>query len=158
MGLPYAYADFISPDGEALTALYRERFRPSATLKAPYVLLATWAIAAPDADEALALTSSGRMMFKLLRRGRPGLVPSVEVAQRFLASEGSEGPPRRMICGTPEEVRASLEERARAYLADELMVVAITHEHAPRVRSYELLAEAFGLEAAPRAEVGVGTG
>jgi len=145
LGLPYSYADFIAPDGEDVTQLYRERFVPSEQLAAPYVLLCTWALAAGDEDEALALTSSGRMMFKLLRRGRPILIPPVDVARRFLESEGDTHPPRRMVCGTPEQVRARLEERVQRYVADELMLVTITHEHAARVRSYELLAEAFGL-------------
>jgi luciferase family oxidoreductase group 1 len=147
LGLPYAYADFIAPDGEDVTALYRERFTPSEQHTAPQVLLCTWAIAADTEEEALALTSSGRMMFKLLRRGRPILIPPVDLAQRFLQSEGDTEPPRRMVCGTPEQVRGRLLERVQRYHADELMLVTITYEHSARVRSYELLAEAFGLEA-----------
>jgi luciferase family oxidoreductase group 1 len=146
LGLPYAYADFIAPDGEDVAKLYRERFTPSEQLKAPHLMIATWAVAAEDEDEALALTSSGRMMFKMLRRGRPILIPPIDVAQRFLISEGDTQPPRRMVCGTPEQVRARLEERVQRYVADELMLVTITFEHAARLRSYELLADAFGLE------------
>lgn len=157
LGLPYAYADFISPDGEDVARLYRDRFTPSAQLAAPYVLLATWAVAAETEQEALALTSSGRMMFKLLRRGRPILIPPVDRAMAFLEHEGDTRPPRRMVCGTPEQVRARLEERVQRYVADELMLVTITHEHAPRVRSYELLAEAFGLDAVPDATDAVTT-
>jgi len=145
LGLPYAYADFIAPDGEETARLYRERFVPSPQLAAPRTLIATWAVAAETEEEALALTSSGRMMFKLLRRGRPILIPPVDVAQRFLETEGDAAPPRRMVCGTPEQVRARLEERVQRYLADELMLVTITHDPAARVRSYELLAQAFGL-------------
>ncbi len=147
LGLPYAYADFISPDGEAHAQLYRERFEPSPQLATPRVLIATWAVAAETEEEALALTASGRMMFKLLRRGRLILIPPVEVAQRFLEHEGDTEPPRRMVCGTPEQVRARLEERVQRYVADELMLVTITFDPAAKIRSYELLAEAFGLEA-----------
>ncbi|MTD44428.1 MsnO8 family LLM class oxidoreductase [Conexibacter sp. W3-3-2] len=147
LGLPYAYADFISPDGHDVAQLYRDRFVPGEHLRAPQLLLASWALAAPDAAEALALVSSGRMMFKMLRRGRPMLVPPTDVAQRFLESEGDTAPPRRMVCGTPEQVRAALEERVQRYRADELMLVTITHDHAARVRSYRLLADAFGLDA-----------
>jgi alkanesulfonate monooxygenase SsuD/methylene tetrahydromethanopterin reductase-like flavin-dependent oxidoreductase (luciferase family) len=49
------------------------------------------------------------------------------------------------VVGSPETVRAGLEEVVREYGADELMIVTITHEHAARRRSYELIAEAFGL-------------
>ena len=55
---------------------------------------------------------------------------------------------RRVVVGTPETVRAGLEEVAAEYGADEVLVVTITHDHEARKRSYELLAEAFGLEAA----------
>jgi alkanesulfonate monooxygenase SsuD/methylene tetrahydromethanopterin reductase-like flavin-dependent oxidoreductase (luciferase family) len=42
-------------------------------------------------------------------------------------------------------VRAGLVEVAAEYGADEVLVVTITHDHEARKRSYELLAEAFGL-------------
>ena len=42
-----------------------------------------------------------------------------------------------------------MEEVASEYGADEVIVVTITYDHAMRRRSYELLAEAFGLQ--PRA-------
>jgi alkanesulfonate monooxygenase SsuD/methylene tetrahydromethanopterin reductase-like flavin-dependent oxidoreductase (luciferase family) len=61
------------------------------------------------------------------------------------------GQSRRITAGTPEQVRAELETLAHQYGADELIVVTITHDHAARRRSYELLAEAFGLGALPRA-------
>ncbi len=51
----------------------------------------------------------------------------------------------RTVAGTPAQVRARLLEHAAAYGADEIVVVTITHDFKARVRSYELLAEAFGL-------------
>ncbi len=49
------------------------------------------------------------------------------------------------MIGSPDTVRAGLEQVARDYGADEVMVVTITFEHETRRRSYELIAEAFGL-------------
>jgi alkanesulfonate monooxygenase SsuD/methylene tetrahydromethanopterin reductase-like flavin-dependent oxidoreductase (luciferase family) len=67
----------------------------------------------------------------------------------FLASEGRPAsgplPGRRGIIGTPEVVRAGLESLASEYGADEVIVVTITHDHGARRRSYELIADAFGL-------------
>jgi alkanesulfonate monooxygenase SsuD/methylene tetrahydromethanopterin reductase-like flavin-dependent oxidoreductase (luciferase family) len=54
-----------------------------------------------------------------------------------------------MVLGSPETVRAGLEELVSAYGAEEAIVVGITHDHAARRRSYELIAEAFGLAGAP---------
>ncbi|HTX45020.1 MAG TPA: hypothetical protein VMD48_02030, partial [Solirubrobacteraceae bacterium] len=68
----------------------------------------------------------------------------------FLRSEGSRTsgglPGRRGIIGSPEKVRAEIEALAAEYGADEVIVVTITHDHGARRRSYELLADAMGLE------------
>jgi hypothetical protein len=49
-------------------------------------------------------------------------------------------------------VRAKLEELAEGYGAEEVIVVTITYDHAARRRSYELIAEAFGLQPSRREE------
>jgi alkanesulfonate monooxygenase SsuD/methylene tetrahydromethanopterin reductase-like flavin-dependent oxidoreductase (luciferase family) len=51
------------------------------------------------------------------------------------------------VVGSPATVRAGLEEVAAEYGAGEILVVTITHEHGARLRSYELIAEAFELAA-----------
>jgi alkanesulfonate monooxygenase SsuD/methylene tetrahydromethanopterin reductase-like flavin-dependent oxidoreductase (luciferase family) len=50
--------------------------------------------------------------------------------------------------GAPQTVRAELEALAADFGAEGVVAVTITHDHAARRRSYELLAEAFDL---PRA-------
>jgi alkanesulfonate monooxygenase SsuD/methylene tetrahydromethanopterin reductase-like flavin-dependent oxidoreductase (luciferase family) len=89
------------------------------------------------------------MLMLMLYRGQLIPVPSVETALAFLAKEGvaAETLPvgRRIIVGTPEKVRAMLEEVAADYKAEEVFVVNIMHSHAARKRSYELIAKAFGL-------------
>jgi len=51
----------------------------------------------------------------------------------------------RMVVGAPDVVRTRLEALADEYGTDELMVVTVCHDHQARLRSYELLAEAFDL-------------
>ena len=156
LGLPYAYADFINPEGSAITASYRERFAASARLDAPRTAVAVWSICAETDEEAQRLASSSRMAMTLLRRGRLIAVPPVEQALRFLESEGkTRAGGRRMVLGSPATVRAGLEEAARAYGAEEVIVVTITHDHAARRRSYELIADAFGLRATAAGSVRV---
>jgi hypothetical protein len=55
------------------------------------------------------------------------------------------------VAGDPPTVRVGLEEVAREYGADEVIVVTIAFEHAARVRSYELIADAFELTSGLRA-------
>ena len=84
----------------------------------------------------------------MLRRGRLIAVPPVEKAERFLQGRGParQGrPAARLVLGTPDAVRAELEEVAAEYGAEEVIVVTITYDHEARRRSYELIAEAFGL-------------
>jgi luciferase family oxidoreductase group 1 len=149
LGLPYAFADFINPGGAEITRSYQERFADGVRAPRPHTLVAAWAICAETEEEAQRLAASSRMTLRLLRRGQLIPVPPPEKALRYLESEGERTtgsiPGRRGIIGAPETVRAGLERLAEEYAADELMVVTITHDHAARRRSYELIAEAFGL-------------
>jgi luciferase family oxidoreductase group 1 len=161
LGLPYAFADFINPKGAEITALYRERFAEhehagggasgdggaEAGAK-PRVAVGVWVICAETDEEAQRLAASGRMTFTLLRRGQLIAVPPPEKAVEFLAADDRSGQPRsqrRAIVGAPATVRAELEDVVAKYKAEEAIVLSITYAHEARRRSYELLAEEFGL-------------
>lgn len=143
-GLPYVFADFINPNGAENARRYRECFTPSPLLAEPRVGVAVWAVCAETREEAVRLSLSVRMMMTLLYRGRPIPVPTPERALEFIRDEGV--PPellptgRRIVLGTPAEVRRELESVAAEYAAEEIFVVNILHDHAARLRSYELLA------------------
>ncbi len=149
LGLPYAFADFINPSGAEIAKEYRESFRPSLSRSTPEVIAAVWAVCAETDAAAERLASSADMALALLHAGRLIPVPPVEVALRFLQEERAQpklfSRPRRRIVGSPATVRAGIEAAAEEYAAEEVMVVTITYEHAARRRSYELIAEEFGL-------------
>jgi luciferase family oxidoreductase group 1 len=155
LGLPYAFADFInSGDGVDIVNLYRERFVASERLPAARVVVAVWALCADSDEEALELSASARMAALLARRGRFTAVPPVQTAVRFVERRmrgGAADPPprKRMVTGAPATVRADLRQIAADYGVDEVLVVAVTHDHAVRRRSYELLADAFSLDRRP---------
>jgi luciferase family oxidoreductase group 1 len=138
LDLPYAFADFINPDGAEIAAAYRER------AEHPHVAVAVWAICAETDEEADRLASSIAMSMAMLRQNRPIPVPPPEKALRYLAQNPAPSG-RRRIVGSPDTVRAGIEEVVAAYGADEAIVVTITHDHGARRRSYELIADAFGL-------------
>jgi luciferase family oxidoreductase group 1 len=150
LGLPYAFADFINAGGAEIAALYRERFAEHEHAeRKPQTAVAVWVICAETDEQARRLAASGRMTFTLLRRGELIAVPPPEKALEFLASDkpppGQPRSERRAVLGTPSGVRAELEDVAAKYGADELIAVNIVYDHQARRRSYELLAEAFGL-------------
>ena len=66
VGLPYCIADFINSDGLPQAELYKRHFRPSRWLDKPYLMVASWAIAAPSRAEAERLAVPARP-----RGGRP---------------------------------------------------------------------------------------
>jgi luciferase family oxidoreductase group 1 len=147
LGLPYAFADFINPGGVEIARRYREHYTPSETHPEPRVIAAIWALCAETDEEAQRLAASSRMAFTLFLQGRLIPVPPVDVALAFVAEHAQEvealGHRRRWLVGSPSTVRPGIEALAEEYGADEVMIVTITHDHAARRRSYELLAEAF---------------
>ena len=150
-GLPYCFADFINPGGASMAEEYRRRFRPSARLGAPYVMAASWAIAAPTLEEARRLAAPANMMMAHLIAGRLIAVPSVEDALAWLEKQphGYSAAHRRQLLGTPADVHTQIDEVAAEYGADEMMLVNILPDHAARRRSYELLAAEYGLAEQP---------
>lgn len=156
LGLPYSYAHFINPEaGPRAIALYRERYEPSARYPQPLVSAGVSALCAPTEAEAVELSWS-RYCMRFRRRG----VPSVETALAFDYSpaelEYIVYSRSRAAIGDPAMVKARLEALAEELAVDELVLLTITYDFEYRVRSYELIAEAFGLEAVPMAD-GVAT-
>jgi len=154
LGVPYAFADFINPGGAVLADSYRSEFARHHPGVPSTTAVGVWAICAETDEQAQYLAAPSRMTMRLLRQGKLIQVPPPEKALAYLRSIGQERegwiPGRRGIVGSPERVRAGLETVADEYGAEEVIVVTITHDHEARRRSYELIAEAIGLE--PRSD------
>ncbi|WP_435846566.1 LLM class flavin-dependent oxidoreductase [Streptomyces chrestomyceticus] len=150
LGLPFAFAHhFSAANTIPALDLYRESFRPSAVLAEPYALIGVAALAAEDEKEAHRQVLTGALSMIRLRTGRPGLVPSPEEAAAY-AFSGMERDfvdswLSNIIYGTPDAVRTGLDDLAKRTGADELMITANAHGGDVRLRSYELIADAYGL-------------
>ncbi|WP_329198343.1 LLM class flavin-dependent oxidoreductase [Streptomyces sp. NBC_01435] len=153
LGLPFAFAHHFSAQNTIPALdLYRESFRPSAVLDAPYALIGAAALAADDEREARRQVLSGALSMVRLRTGRPGLVPTPEEAEAYAFSpmerEFVDGWLSNIVHGTPDAVRSGLDDLAKRTGADELMITANAHGGEARLRSYELIADAYGLPTA----------
>ncbi|MFN8112660.1 MAG: LLM class flavin-dependent oxidoreductase [Solirubrobacterales bacterium] len=155
-GLGFAFAGQINPE-MAVDALrlYRDGFQPSEEFPEPYAIVSHAVVCADDDETAQRIAAPSRVAFRRLRAGRPTPLPTVEEA---IAEEGPPKPPvpgraERMIVGSPLTVRDRIDELLTLSGADELMAMTNVHDFADRLRSYELLAEAFSLE--PRASEAV---
>ncbi|MFQ6853489.1 LLM class flavin-dependent oxidoreductase [Streptomyces sp. 35M1] len=154
LGLPFAFAHHFSAQNTIPALdLYRESFRPSAVLDAPYALIGVSALAADDEREARRQVLTGALSMVRLRTGRPGLIPSPEEAEAYdfspMEREFVDGWLSNVIHGTADEVRTGLDDLAKRTGADELMITANAHGGDARLRSYGLIAGAYGLPAAP---------
>ncbi|WP_181009375.1 LLM class flavin-dependent oxidoreductase [Streptomyces sp. SM11] len=154
LGLPFAFAHHFSAQNTIPALdLYRESFRPSAALDAPYALIGVSALAADDEREARRQVLTGALSMVRLRTGRPGLIPSPEEAAAYefspMEREFVDGWLANVIHGTADEVRSGLDDLAKRTGADELMITANAHGGEARLRSYDLIADAYGLPAAP---------
>ena len=150
LGLPFAFAHHFSAQNTIPALdLYRESFRPSAVLAEPYAVIGVSALATDDEAEARRQVLTGALSMLRLRTGRPGLIPTPEEAEQYRFSsverEFVDSWLANVIHGTPDTVRTGLDDLAKRTGADELMLTANAHSGEVRVRSYELIADAYGL-------------
>jgi luciferase family oxidoreductase group 1 len=150
-GLGFAFAHHINPD-DAVRALrrYREAFVPSGRRRAPWAILAVALVCAQTDTEAERLALSGKLAMVRFARGIRDLpLPSVEEAESYRYDADEEAihaaRSRDALVGSPERIRDRLLALAEEARADEIMILTHVHAHEARKRSYELLAEAFGV-------------
>jgi luciferase family oxidoreductase group 1 len=150
MGVAFAFAGHFSPDSpEVAMHAYRTRFFPNGMLDKPYAILALSVFCADTQEAAERMASSMLLSFALLRTGHPGRLPSPEEAIAHVYTPEEEKIvaffKKIRIVGTPEKVRARIQELAARSQADEVMIATHAYDPAARMRSYELIAQAFGL-------------
>ncbi|MBP2403021.1 LLM class flavin-dependent oxidoreductase [Streptomyces syringium] len=150
LGLPFSFAHhFSAANTIPALQLYRDSFRPSEVLDRPYAKIGVQAFAADDPKEARRQVLTGALAMLRMRTGRPGLIPTPEEAEAYdfgpAEREFVDDWLRNVVFGTPDEVRAGLNALVERTGADELMLTANAHTPGLRLRSYELIADAYGL-------------
>ena len=125
---------------------YREAFRPSADLDRPYVSVSADVVVAADEATARELATGYGLWVRSIRTGEGAIAfPTPKEAREYTWSDAD----RELVAdrvdtqfaGSPAQVADQLEQFQEATGADELIITTITHDHADRVRSYQLLAE-----------------
>ena len=124
---------------------YRAAFRPSAELEKPHIAVSADVVVADDEDTARRLAAGYGPWVLSIRNGSGAIpFPSPEEADAHVwSSEDRELVADRLdtqFVGTPKQAADQLRRLEQATGADELVITTITHDHADRVRSYELLA------------------
>ncbi|MPZ74634.1 MAG: MsnO8 family LLM class oxidoreductase [Nitriliruptorales bacterium] len=144
-GLPYAFASHFAPQAlQAAVTLYRQQFRPSDQLAEPYVITGMNVIAADSVEEARrqfmdAKRRRARVLFghqgPLTRQQEDVLSSSPAVAEML----------RYSAVGNTDQVIEQLAVFVEHSQADELMLVGAAPDKQAKLRSFELVARAYGL-------------
>ncbi len=145
-GLPYAFASHFAPTYflEAIQ-IYRQNFRPSATLKQPYVMSCVNVVAANTDQEAERLSTSLKRLFMGIVTGKRELLQPPIENMNDIWDEMEEAAVNQMLAvsfiGGKEKLSTQLHSFIAQTQVDEIMVTSHIYEHEARLRSYQLFAE-----------------
>jgi len=149
LGIRFAFAHFINAHfGHQVAHAYRERFKAGNEAQ-PYLAAAVFVICADTEQEAADLEKAVDLRRVQMAYGLNAPIPTIEqgLAQEYGGREqlviDREKP--RSIIGTPEQVTERMLALQEQFQADELVVLTVAGSYRARLRSYELLADAFQL-------------
>ncbi|MCW3062819.1 MAG: alkane 1-monooxygenase [Capsulimonas sp.] len=146
MGLPYGFASHFAPQAlDMAIRIYREGFKPSAQLSAPYVMVGINVIAAESDQEARRLATSQQMSFADIFRGARNLMqPPIDDIESYWSPHERAQASQMLACsviGSPETVRNGIQSMIERTNADELMIVSDIFDPEKRLRSFDIIAD-----------------
>lgn len=148
LGLPFAFAGQFAPQmmSEAIQ-LYREYFKPSATLNHPYVMVGLPVLAADTDEQAKHLATSARQRILRLIRGQPIFTPppaaSMDELWNAAEQRAVEAHLGAAVIGGPNTVGRKLREFLELTQANELILYSDFYRVEDRLHSYEIVAGLF---------------
>lgn len=149
LGLPFGFASHFAPQAlDMALQIYRERFRPSAQLTAPYVLVGVNIIAAESDAAARRLATSQQMSFADIFRGARNLTqPPIDDIESYWSPMEKAQAAQMLGCsitGDATTVRRGMQALVERTAADELMIVSDMFDPVARLRSFQIIAEVAG--------------
>ncbi len=149
-GLGLVVARFISAQADAsITKQYREGFQPSDQFAEPQAVLAISVLCAETEEKAAQLRNLSDYNLLKFEQGRFEPMGSAEEVADYEFSPEELARVKynssRIVSGTPQQVKAQLTAMADEFGVDEIIVTTMTYSHEDRIRSFELLADAFQL-------------
>ena len=155
LGLPFAFASHFAPAllMQAID-IYRSAFKPSEYLDRPYFAAGVPLVAAATDEQAVRLATSAFQRHLKLIRGETIFVPAPVDSmdglwtepERFLVESKLDA----AVIGSPETVQYQLSRFLTRTNAEELIFTSDLYDHASRLRSFEIAADAMKRLAAPQ--------
>jgi luciferase family oxidoreductase group 1 len=148
LGLPYAFASHFAP-AQFLTAIdiYRKQFKPSAQLAEPYVLACVNVVAADTDAEANKLATSLFQLFRGIVTGKRMLLQPPVDNMDDVWDVYEEAQANQMLACTFIGSKQTIQEDLQRFLdqtqVNEVMASSHIYDHEAKLKSYQLLSEAF---------------
>jgi luciferase family oxidoreductase group 1 len=148
LGLPFAFAGQFAPQllFDAIS-IYREYFKPSTTLKQPYVMVGLPILASDSDEQAEHLATSARQRILRLVRGQPIFTPPpVDSMDGLWNPEEKRAVKDHLgaaVIGGPATIELKLREFFKQTQADELILHSDFYRVEDRLHSYEIVAKLF---------------
>ncbi|MDP9047670.1 MAG: hypothetical protein M3N14_05995, partial [Bacteroidota bacterium] len=147
-GMGFSFAHFINPNGgpEAVAA-YRERFKPSEDMQLQQANMAIFVFCSEDEETIRRHQALMDYRFNQFEKGA-GIVPVgyddvKDVVYSPNELERIQYNRKRVITGTPAQMKDKLIRLANNYDVDEIVAVTITEDFEDRLMSYKLIADTF---------------
>ena len=151
-GIGYVFAHFAKPGTKGIHIVkgYRSKFQSSAFLQLPKTMIALFAIVEETEEKAEELAKAFDLWLYFVESdNQPPYYPSIQTAKSRGFSSVEEQKVRqnrkRMIVGTPEQVKEEIEKIAEAFETDEIMIIPNVSGIENRKKVIHLLAKAFKL-------------
>lgn len=146
-GMKYAFGHFMTDnDGPHIVNSYRKNYNNNES--EPYVIVAVHVICAMTDELAYELAQS-YFLWSILQNSQRSKkhIPTTKVAKAYQYTEEDlkmiQQKKESMVIGSPQTVKKRLLDIQRAYNADELMIITITHDKNAVRQSYHLIADIF---------------
>jgi luciferase family oxidoreductase group 1 len=137
---------FVRPD---VVETYRKNFRPSDQYAEPHAILSVFVLCGETDEQAALMRKMMDFVLVEFERGKFGPFPDLETVKNHRFSVGELERIRynsgRIVSGTKEEVKEQLTQLANQFEVDEIIISTMAHSVEARIKSFELLSEAFKL-------------
>jgi luciferase family oxidoreductase group 1 len=149
-GLGLAVARFINGfAGPEIVEIYRKQFIPSAQFPDPHALLSITVLCADTEEKAAEMRKLSDYTLLKFEQGRFEPMVSYDEIKDYQFSPDELARIRnnrgRIVSGTVPQVKMQLEQLAKEFEIDEIVIATMTYSQEDRLRSFELLAHAFEL-------------
>ncbi|REA64087.1 LLM class flavin-dependent oxidoreductase [Dyadobacter luteus] len=138
---------FVTPE---VVETYRRNFRPSDQYANPHAILSVFVLCGETEEKAAAMRKMMDYILVEFERGKFGPFPDMETVQKYQFNPGELERIRynsgRIISGTAESVKEQLTNLAARFDVDEIIISTMAATAEDRFRSFELIAEEFGLK------------